>query len=121
MISPSCFDWMQLTVVLWSCKNDILQYLKERTGRRRRFRRNYESSNDEKLDEDEDECSELERWRTTAGNEHGDPTQRVAFFFCEALRSKIKPEMVETPGCTTSEEELTLSYKALCELHASIV
>ncbi|XP_054794748.1 LOW QUALITY PROTEIN: SCARECROW-LIKE protein 7-like [Prosopis cineraria] len=46
-------------------------------------------------------------------SQHGDPTQRVTFFFCEALRSKIKPETMEAPTSTTSEEELTLSYKAL--------
>ncbi|KAF7836522.1 scarecrow-like protein 4 [Senna tora] len=48
-------------------------------------------------------------------SQHGDPTQRVAFYFGEALRSKLKPETNKSTMAMvdTTSEEFTLSYKAL--------
>ncbi|KOM51159.1 hypothetical protein LR48_Vigan08g198600 [Vigna angularis] len=49
-------------------------------------------------------------------SQHGNPTQRVGFYFCEALSRKIWAEQDKgepKSAKTTTSEELTLSYKAL--------
>lgn len=49
-------------------------------------------------------------------SQHGNPTQRVGFYFCEALSRKIWAEKEKgepKSATTTTSEELTLSYKAL--------
>lgn len=47
-------------------------------------------------------------------SEHGDPTERVAFYFSEALYSRVSHQAEKRPTLfETSSEEFTLSYKAL--------
>lgn len=49
-------------------------------------------------------------------SQHGDPTQRVAFYFTEALSSRLSPPPppLSSPATeTTASEECTFSYKAL--------
>ncbi|KAL2906511.1 SCARECROW-LIKE protein 7 [Bienertia sinuspersici] len=49
-------------------------------------------------------------------SQHGDPTQRVAFYFTDALSSRISPPSSISSSSsieTTASEEYTLSYKAL--------
>lgn len=46
-------------------------------------------------------------------SESGDPTERVAFYFTEALYSKLSVSKTPTIFETTSSEEFCLSYKAL--------
>ncbi|PSS30824.1 Scarecrow-like protein [Actinidia chinensis var. chinensis] len=47
-------------------------------------------------------------------SEHGDPTERVAFQFTEALFSRIKHQTENTPTVSeNTSEELTLLYKVL--------
>lgn len=45
-------------------------------------------------------------------SQHGDPTQRLAFYFTEALSCRLSPPLSSTIE-TTASEECTLSYKAL--------
>ncbi|CAK9152415.1 unnamed protein product [Ilex paraguariensis] len=46
-------------------------------------------------------------------SEHGDPTERVAFYFTEALYSRVSNQAENTPTIfETTSEEFTLSYKA---------
>lgn len=55
----------------------------------------------------------LNRLRESA-SEHGDPTERVAFYFIEALYSRVSHQAETTPTIAeTTSEEFTLSYKAL--------
>ncbi|XP_061357334.1 SCARECROW-LIKE protein 7-like [Gastrolobium bilobum] len=71
-----------------------------------------------------DQASESLTHLRKSVSQHGNPTQRVAFYFSEALTRKISMEkdkkknlaMVEattTTTITTTSEELTLCYKAL--------
>lgn len=47
-------------------------------------------------------------------SENGDPTERVAFYFAEALYSRISPQLQKSPTISdTTSEEFTLTYKAL--------
>uniref|UniRef100_A0A803L6S1 Scarecrow-like protein 4 n=2 Tax=Chenopodium quinoa TaxID=63459 RepID=A0A803L6S1_CHEQI len=46
-------------------------------------------------------------------SQHGDPTQRVAFYFTEALSCRLSPPISSSIVQTTASEECTLSYKAL--------
>lgn len=49
-------------------------------------------------------------------SEHGDPTERVAFYFTEALYGRVSPQAGAEKRLTmfdTTSEEFTLSYKAL--------
>lgn len=54
----------------------------------------------------------LIRLRDSLSADQGDPTERVAFYFAEALHSRVtqKPRTISD---ITSREEFTLSYKAL--------
>ncbi|KAJ8567517.1 hypothetical protein K7X08_019725 [Anisodus acutangulus] len=45
-------------------------------------------------------------------SQQGDPTERVGFYFLEALYSKLETERIPSTIFTTTQEELTLSYKA---------
>ncbi|PRQ47629.1 putative transcription factor GRAS family [Rosa chinensis] len=49
-------------------------------------------------------------------SEHGDPTERVAFHFTDALYSRVSPPQPEKSSASydaSCEEDFTLSYKAL--------
>ncbi|KNA05816.1 hypothetical protein SOVF_186840 [Spinacia oleracea] len=46
-------------------------------------------------------------------SQHGDPIQRVAFYFTEALSCRLSPPLSSPTVETTASEECTLSYKAL--------
>lgn len=47
-------------------------------------------------------------------SQHGDPTERVAFYFVEALYSRVSRQAEKSPTIfDTTPEELTLCYKAL--------
>lgn len=47
-------------------------------------------------------------------SEHGEPTERLAFYFTEALYSKISVQADKAPTISdTTSEEFTLSYKVL--------
>ncbi|XP_057530227.1 SCARECROW-LIKE protein 7 [Amaranthus tricolor] len=46
-------------------------------------------------------------------SQHGDPIQRVAFYFTEALYCRLSPPLSPPAVETTASEECTLSYKAL--------
>ncbi|KAK9074751.1 hypothetical protein SSX86_003069 [Deinandra increscens subsp. villosa] len=54
----------------------------------------------------------LIRLRDSVSAEHGDPTERVAFYFADALHSRVtqKPRTISD---ITSPAEFTLTYKAL--------
>ncbi|KAL8200455.1 hypothetical protein R6Q57_011794 [Mikania cordata] len=54
----------------------------------------------------------LIRLRDSVSAEHGDPTERVAFYFAEALYNRVT-EKRRTISDVTSPAEFTLTYKAL--------
>ncbi|XP_059623666.1 SCARECROW-LIKE protein 7 [Cornus florida] len=56
-------------------------------------------------------------WLRESVSDHGDPTERVVFYFTEALYSRVSFRAERRPTTTTTvdaiSDELTLSYKAL--------
>lgn len=54
----------------------------------------------------------LIRLRDSVSADHGDPTERVAFYFAEALHRRVT-QKPRTTADMTSPEEFTLTYKAL--------
>ncbi|XP_019088575.1 PREDICTED: scarecrow-like protein 4 [Camelina sativa] len=46
-------------------------------------------------------------------SELGDPTERVGFYFAEALSNRLSPDYSPSPTTSSSTEDLILSYKTL--------
>ncbi|KAI3665478.1 hypothetical protein L6452_44105 [Arctium lappa] len=56
--------------------------------------------------------NQLIRLRDSVSADHGDPTERVAFYFADALHRRVTQKH-RTTADVTSPEEFTLTYKAL--------
>uniref|UniRef100_A0A803KYD6 Scarecrow-like protein 4 n=1 Tax=Chenopodium quinoa TaxID=63459 RepID=A0A803KYD6_CHEQI len=71
-----------------------------------------QTQNDAVASDPERAVKSLVRLRDSV-SQHGDPIQRVVFYFTEALSCRLSPPLSSSIVETTASEECTLSYKAL--------